>query len=343
MNKIVISVGAGVSQMPYLQQVKQLGFQIICIDMSSDSPGFSLADRHLVASTYDSEAALSWVNQLGLSDEQVAGVIAPCTGPPYRTMNALKKYFGLQATSEDNVDLLLDKYKLRQKLNELGCSSIKIYNDQKKLTKRDFPLIMKPRWGGMGGMGVELFENENELPETINSFLIEPSYVYEQYIPGKEIALDAIWNGKELVFLSLGWTLFDENSIIGSASISDHELNAQREMIKKLLSLLCNELALGPEVINADVILTDEGELHFIEIEFVPADIIWQAEACYGYDMVKNYIAAHLGKGIDVQADLKLQGGVALNTKVTAENPEDLLIELRKISPAISFYRNKNE
>lgn len=129
---------------------------------------------------------------------------------------------------------------------------------------------------------------------------IEESHqVCESFIPGREIAVDAVWDGERIVFCGLGWTLFDRDlkTIVGTL-VGDPELERYVGALVQVLGEVCRRLLLGPEVVNADVVVDRQGTLHVIEVEFVPADgtRLWPISC--GFDMIDAFVAAHLGEPV---------------------------------------------
>ncbi len=307
MTKSVICIGAGPSQLPYLKEIKRRGYSIICADMNPDAPGFAIADLHVISSTFDAKYTPERLAEIVPEEQVVIGAIAPCTGPPYRTLQQVRKKFGLPYTGEGMVDILLDKVLLRQRLNKLGCSDIDLYNAETELDDSPFPLIRKPRHDGMGSQGVEIFPEYYSFRRRSGGMEMDPSYVYEAYIAGRELAIDAIWDGKKITFLSMGWSLFDRELgvMVGSTAHRDRLTGELEPRISDMLTRFCTSLELGPEVLNVDVVLSEDDVLHIIEVEFVPADGVLFLGPAYGYDMVKNFVSVHLGEKPALQPEFQ--------------------------------------
>jgi len=177
--------------------------------------------------------------------------------------------------------------------------------------------VKKPRFGGMGGQDGGIYASLDDFKKVNQPLKIDQKYVYERLIYGREIAVDAIWDGNSIVFLNIGWTLFDPelDIIVGSTSQSDNILSNLESRIKEVLCKFCSLLQLGPEVLNADIMLDSKNSLHIIEVEFVPADGIPLCKEAFGYDLVKNYVSTYLGDKIQARSKRKKNVALIYSTK----------------------------
>lgn len=304
----VICIGAGCSQLEYISRIKQMGYYLFCTDINPCAQGFKYADAKAQVSTFDVRTTIEVIkNRIELFDN-IKAVIAPCTGEPFRTAQEVKKLLGMGSLSSDKVDILLDKLLMREYLNSIGCSDIKVYNHNPAIKKEIFPLVKKIRFGGMGGRGVEI------LTEEPKEFAIENDFVYEQFIQGKELAVDVLWDTDKIVFISMGWTLFDSNlGIIIGATVGDNYFKDIRKKIAEKVLKFCESMKLDREALNIDIIIDDAGNVHILEVEFAPSDIIHLAKESYGYDFVDSYLKLHLNNNILRQPPILKSSAKILN------------------------------
>jgi predicted ATP-grasp superfamily ATP-dependent carboligase len=197
----------------------------------------------------------------------------------------------------------MDKQLMREKLNTANLSKIELYNNEVSICDSMFPLVKKPRNDGMGGQGVEIFFTMEEYKNASATNTMDPKFVYEEFIEGPELAIDAIWDGKKVKFINLGWTLFHSQLgvPIGSTSQDDEEIEQLKPDIIVAIESICRAFCLGPEVLNIDAVLSKDKELHVIEFEFVPADVIHHSSKCFNYSIIDNFINCHLSLNIDNQ------------------------------------------
>lgn len=301
-NQYIICIGAGNSQIPYIKKAKDLGYRVFCTDRNPEAPGFKVADGYVVSSTVDYVKTPGKILEK-LSSSHIKAVIAPCTGLPFKTEQEIKRLLKMPYVGKKETDILMDKLLLREHLNRIHCSQIDIYNDQKELNEHCFPLVEKPRFGGMGGRGITFFCSFESYKKSCPFSGRKQDYVCERYINGREIAADAVWDGKNIVFLSLGWTLFDVELgiIVGSTSQRDPLLDPVKNKIKEVLECFCLSMRLPPEFLSVDIILAPDNVLHVIEVEFVPFDDVYLTEEAFQYDLVGNYVLTHLGDTIQKQ------------------------------------------
>lgn len=288
----VIVVGTGVSQLDYLYELKKREYRIIGADQDLDSVGQSVCDEFIESSTYDSVRTSQYLADVS-RNMNVVGAIAPCTGPPYRTLNETKRLLGLPHLTEEVVDIVSDKYLMRRFLNEIGASDIRQPNHNHDTLV--FPTIAKPRCYGMGSVDVEIRNDRS-----MHCIDVESSgLTIEEYKIGREVAIDALWDGYEIVFLSLGWTLFegDPGRIVGSTVSKSGELEEFRPVIVESLETCFRTLGLGPEYLNIDLLIDQTGRPHILEFEFAPADGVYLLRQAYGLDLISTYIEHHLQLG----------------------------------------------
>src|SRR5574344_1840553 len=89
MKKLLV-LGAGLLQIPIIKKAKELGVFTIAADDDSDAPGMQLCDKPIVAHITRPEIML----QLAI-DEQIDGVIHPCSEVAMNSMGLINKSLGL--------------------------------------------------------------------------------------------------------------------------------------------------------------------------------------------------------------------------------------------------------
>ena len=239
LSEIVICIGAGISQLEYILNLKKMGYKVFCADKDRNAPGFEMANDYIISSTFDFEKTPRLIlDKLG-QNIKIKGVVAPCTGPPYRTLQIIKQMYGLPYMSKKIVSILLDKVLLRNELNKSGLSKIKIYNDYDEIKPDNFPIVKKPRFEGMGGKGVELFYDYNKYKKIYSNNKIDQKFVYEEFINGTELAVDAIWCNDKIHLINLGYNVFEKDKIIGSTSEVSKSIKRYIPILTRMLTELC--------------------------------------------------------------------------------------------------------
>ena len=314
MYNTVIVLGAGYNQIQYLKELRKFKLKIICIDKDKKKEGFYYADRKIICSTHNHTKIINILEKDKFTKYKVVSVIAPSTGYPYKTAQILRKKFCLSFIDQKKVEILLDKKKLRLKLNKIKCSKISILNPNKILKKNFFPLVIKPRFKGTGGKGVKLIKTFKDFKSKKN-FKNNNLYVFEKLISGRELAVDFIWDKKKIRFLNTGWHIYNKKNkkIVGATSqVIDKRIVVK---LRKLLTKICKNFNFDREVINVDAIVDQKKKIHIIEFEFVPHEGIYLSKECFNYNLVKNYVNCYLNKKIDISSKRKKEAFVSILRK----------------------------
>ncbi len=302
----VVAIGAGPSQVPYIKLLKEWGYRVLATDRQADAPGFALADKKAAVSTYDAENTCLQVQEM-LAGEKIAGVIAPCTGEPLRTAHRVKKNLGLPALPTETVESLLHKGRLRERLNLLSnepvfCRVVKTADKLEKLARQiEYPVIVKPARGGMGGRGVNLVDQPERMAaafEAAQKAGLIDEVVVESLIDGEEYGVSALVYGGELYVFVVGRALKDSKlneipvgEVIGPGLLPDETTAA----MKSLLLAACSEFQLEQATINVDMIVEKGKQPQIIEIEFAFADAFDLLATACEYDLRTNALRVMIG------------------------------------------------
>ncbi len=330
----VLFIGGGASQIKYIERIKALGYRIIATDINPDAPARDIVDGFINVSTYD--AAGTWKGlQIGFKDEikQIKQVMTACTGEPFRTVETLKAKLGIKHIDKRTMNILLNKNLLRKAFNKAKLSSIRTWKDIKSVRERDLPVVIKPATSGLGGKGVNFVSHLDQLKPAFADAVkhsLKKDAVIETFVNGPEIAVDAIWNGKKVIFLSPGWTLYDNElgEITGSTAEADDTLTQLRGKIIRMIEALCGVFRFGPLALNCDIILSNNMDLNLIEAEFLPVHGIYLCKESYGYDLLGNYVNVHLNLPVDPQPPFKGSSALFYDVNVPAKRGKLKYIKL---------------
>ena len=108
-------LGAGVLQRPGIRKAKEMGLEVIAVDMNPNAIGFSDADISLVISTIDIPAVLKAAREY-----QIDGIMTLASDMPMRTVARVAQELGLPSISEDAAFKATDKQAMRQALAAHG-------------------------------------------------------------------------------------------------------------------------------------------------------------------------------------------------------------------------------
>ena len=278
-SKIILVLGGGFSQLPFIKTVKQLGFLVACVDINPDCPGSKESDIFKAISLYNYDELELFCNDLS-KEFSLAGIIEYSS-----STKVLKNYaklvskYSLRGFSTESIININDKKKMKSVFMKKGVKSPKyitsnnLNNAKKEISDITFPIIIKPAMGGVGSKAVSIVTSKNEFEpfyqkaekESINGFVI-----IEEFCTGREFHVDGfICDGNifdmfisekhtskkiENMFLPLGYD-------IGNINVNNKLLiKIKDEAEKAIRSLKLNNTCFG-----VDIILSNE-EAFIIEV-----------------------------------------------------------------------------
>ena len=194
--KRIMILGAGVLQWPGIIKAKELGYEVIAVDMNPDAPGFKDADIKLVISTIDIPAVLAAAKEYAIS-----GIMTLASDMPMRTVACVGKALGLAAISEEAAFRATDKHAMRQALKEHGVPVPVFFGVKDECEYlhaiQQIPgncFIVKPA-DSSGSRGVHLVSRtEDPMPAFLNSKKFSRSGVVmvEEYMTGPEVSVESL-------------------------------------------------------------------------------------------------------------------------------------------------------
>ncbi|MGL4368752.1 MAG: ATP-grasp domain-containing protein [Spirochaetota bacterium] len=190
--KLLISVGAGVHQIPLIQEAHRAGFRVIGVDINCSAAGFPLCDLRIQESIQNHDQIYNKIREL-LADGAIAGAMTRSYGEAVRTTAYLNEKFNTPYIPLSRVDDLIDKKKMRNVLHKAGISSPSSRSFDSKKDSRDFPFILKPSLGH-AKQGVRLIKDMHDLEKYRDEFPFDSKRhdLKEEYIDGDEIIASGI-------------------------------------------------------------------------------------------------------------------------------------------------------
>ena len=130
MKKIMI-LGASILQLPAIIKAKEMGLQVIAVDMDADAIGFKEKDVICeVISTIDEEGILEAAKR-----HNIDGILTICTDLPMRAVARVAKELGLPGISQEAAYMCTNKGAMRSRLKEYGVPVPEYYN---VVTKKEY-------------------------------------------------------------------------------------------------------------------------------------------------------------------------------------------------------------
>ncbi len=204
MQKRLLVLAAGILQTPIIKRAREMGYYVIAADGDANACGLKYADKAIVANITSEEEMLKVAR-----DENIDGVIHPCSEVSMNVMGRINDELGLSGISKEQAIRATNKHMMR-KAFEKG----KAPSPQSILTKdaedawyhlhNDFntDAIIKPsrNSGSRGIAKISLDISKNEFVNLYNIALKESrdkSVLIEQFIEGPEFSIEIIvWDGK---------------------------------------------------------------------------------------------------------------------------------------------------
>lgn len=267
MRKRIMILGASILQLPAILKAKELGLEVIAVDINENAVGFEYSDIHLNISTLDSSKVLEAAIKHGID-----GIITLASDLPMRTVAYVAKELNLVGISEETARKATNKGLMRECLKENNIPIPKFervhnYNKYLEKTKKfTNSFIVKPA-DNSGSRGIFLVKNiwDQNLIENAFNYSIKHSrtgeIVIEEFMEGPEVSVETIsFNGKTEVIaitdkLTTGAPHFIE---MGHSQPSTLTYDIQNEIIritKKAIKAI--GIHNGPS--HTEIIVTNEG------------------------------------------------------------------------------------
>jgi biotin carboxylase len=263
MKKIMI-LGASILQLPAILKAKEMGLQVIAVDMDNNAVGFKHADVCLEISTIDIQRIVEAAKQY-----KIDGVMTLASDMPMRTVAAVAKELNLIGISEETAIVATNKAKMREKLFEHGVPIPKFYvansfEEYIRVTKKfSDKFIVKPV-DNSGSRGVFLVTNSDEVEHAYihsKKYSRNGEIVVEDYMQGHEVSVETLTiNGNTHIIaitdkLTTGSPNFVEMGH-SQPSILCEEITNE---IEKTTTAAVNALGIENGPSHTEIIVTKEG------------------------------------------------------------------------------------
>lgn len=198
MKKIMI-LGASILQLPAIEKAKEMGIDVIAVDMNPEAVGFGVPGVvKEVISTIDTPAIVEAAKK-----NQVDGIMTLATDMPMRSVAAVVKEMGLIGIDADTAFKATNKAVMRKALQESGVpipEFYKVTNEEEYMEAvKNFtvPFIVKPA-DSSGSRGIYEVQDINdqkiikEAYEYCKPFSRVGDVVVEEYMSGPEVSVETL-------------------------------------------------------------------------------------------------------------------------------------------------------
>lgn len=204
MKKLLV-LAAGILQVPVIKKAREMGYYVIAADGNPEAVGLPLADKAIVANITDEEVML----RIAI-EEQIDGVIHPCSEVSMNVMGRINDELGLSGITRETAIRATNKHLMREAFERFGAPSPKSFCTDDVDEAWDIFVnqffhniaIIKPSRNS-GSRGVAKISQETLREEFASLFSCsknesrDKSVMIEQFIEGPEFSVEIIvWQGE---------------------------------------------------------------------------------------------------------------------------------------------------
>lgn len=320
MKKLMI-LGASILQLPAILKAKEMGLQVIAVDMNSNAVGFDEPGIiKEVISTIDIPAVLECAKK-----HNIDGVMTLASDMPMRTVATVSKELGLVGITEETSFKATNKASMREALKQCGVPIPKFYKVSNRAeydiatSKFDVPFVVKPA-DNSGSRGIVKIEDLTDKQSIFDAYDYSKSssrngdVVVEEYMNGSEVSVETITvNGECQVIQITDKITTGSPHFVEMGHTQPSQLDADTKQRISEVAKLANKavgITNGPS--HTEIIVTKEGP-KIVEIGArLGGDCITThlVPLSTGVDMVECCIKIALGEVPDT--DIKFSKGAAI-------------------------------
>lgn len=311
-------LGAGKLQLPAILKAKEMGLEVIAVDMDKNAVGFDYADINLEISTIDIEKVLAAAKKY-----EINGIMTIASDMPIRTVACVSKELNLVGVSEDVALKATNKAIMRQILSEHGVSCPLFYKVSNfdefteavnHITGKGVKCIIKPV-DNSGSRGVKLLDDCDgkslyESYEYSRSFSRCGDVIVEEYMDGHEVSVEILCMDGECNVVAVtdkittGSPYFVEMGHSQPSRLSRTNLDNIESLAKRAVEVIgINNGAAHVEV----MLVNDTNEAKIVEIgarlggDNITTHLV---PLSTGVDMVESCIKIALGDKPDIRPSM---------------------------------------
>lgn len=162
-------LAAGLLQIPVIKKAKEKGYYVIAVDDDPNAPGMALADKAIVPGGLMNEEKMVAIAK----EEQISGVIHPCSEVAMNVMGRINDEMGLNGVSKETAIRATNKHLMREAFERYGAPSPKSYCTDN--VEEGYMLFLS-----IGGKAI-LKPSRNSGSRGIAE--IEPGLSYKEFVP----------------------------------------------------------------------------------------------------------------------------------------------------------------
>lgn len=304
--KIMI-LGGGVLQVPAIIRAKELGLEVIVLDMDPTAPGFAYADTAFQVSTTDIETALAVAMQV-----RPDAVMTLASDMPIRTVAAVGEVLGLPTISPDTALNATDKGRMRERLrtHRIPVPAFHVVDNFKDFARMAGSFaeafVVKPV-DSSGSRGVCRVDGKCDL-KRVYEYSKQQSrigeVILEEFMEGPEVSVESVTVGGKthVVAVTDKITTGDPHFVEMGHAIPSGLSSVMQEEIKNVTRAAVAALGINTGPSHTEIIVTATGP-KIVEIgarlggDNITTHLVPLAT---GVDMVEGCIRLSLGEAIQI-------------------------------------------
>ena len=302
-------MGGGVLMSRSIQKIKELGYEVYCVDMNPNAPAFAYADGHAAVNISDVDGVGKYADEIG------ADVVLALNDAGVLPAVYANKKRGLKCYDPEQVKFFTDKGYMRERWKEFGVAQpqFEVCTSAEEIAaavyRIGFPCIVKPcmMWGSRG---VSKVNNEQDIAFA-TQFAMENArgarYIVEEFMSGTEVSIEGLFkDGKAYILAKADKELQQHDNYRVTIQINYEAAlpDAILHEIDELVSKAGRAMGFESGALHAECMVTPEG-VKMIEMAGRPGGgHIFGAivEAVSGVSMPQALTQILLGEDIDPSA-----------------------------------------
>ncbi|WP_404429639.1 ATP-grasp domain-containing protein [Sutcliffiella horikoshii] len=266
-NKKIMILGASILQLPAILKAKEMGLEVIAVDIDKNAIGFNHADVNINISTIDAEAVIQ-----AAKVHKIDGIMTLASDLPMRTVAAVSEELNLVGISRETAISVTNKASMREKLKQSEVPIpyfVKIETlDEFNRAVHEFEnkFIVKPA-DNSGSRGVILVEDKSNNKLLNDAFFHSKKYsnsgeiVLEEFMDGPEVSVETLsFEGDtHVIAITDKMTTGAPNFVEMGHSIPSKLSIETKSQINKVVSAAINALGINNGPTHTEIIVTQEG------------------------------------------------------------------------------------
>ena len=190
----VICLAVGFSQINILKKIKSQGFNLIGIDKDENADGIKYLDFFINESTHDYKLIIKKLTEIS-PQYNFVGIVNRSSGPPVISSAFICNHFNIQSLPFESAKNIVNKdlLKIYCKNEKISSTKFNVLNnyDVEKISKINFPFIVKPALSIVGKSGITIVKNLSNLKKAFflaKELSLNGNVIIEEYLNGPDLS-----------------------------------------------------------------------------------------------------------------------------------------------------------